>query len=275
MYKAYMLDENEILELVSDYSDEAIYSPIVDVKQLKNNLRKMLFHAHSTNAALKASDLWDSFFPNIDIPVFLSHSSQDKTIVRKLANYLFINFGIVSFIDSDLWGCIQDLQVAIDKKFCLQPGKQYTYDYADRNYSTAHTHMILSYALTRMINQSECFIFLKSDNSIAINDSIKGTFSPWIFHELITVDTIEITRPGRINDKVAESIESSLKQLSEQRLKVHYPIPCRRLLHLSPKILTKLEEIKKTDNTQYEDWEFYLNSLYNIAIKSNRKFYET
>lgn len=264
MYKAYMLDENEILELVSDYSDEAIYSPIVDVKQLKNNLRKMLFHAHSTNAALKASDLWDSFFPNIDIPVFLSHSSQDKTIVRKLANYLFINFGIVSFIDSDLWGCIQELQVEIDKQFCLQPGKQHTYDYADRNYSTAHTHMILSYALTRMINQSECFIFLKSDNSVTINDSIEGTFSPWIFHELITVDTIEIIRPDRIDDELAKSIESSVKHFSEQRLKVHYPIPCRRLLHLSHRMLTNLEKINISENTQYEEWELYLNSLYEL-----------
>ena len=264
MYKAYMLDENEIFALISDYPDEAIYPPIVDDKQLKNNLRKLMFHALETNTALKASTLWDSFFPCTDIPVFLSHSSQDKTVVRKLANYLYREFGIISFIDSDLWGCIQDLQVEIDKKFCLQPGKQHTYDYDDRNYSTAHTHMILSYALTRMINQSECFIFLKSDNSVAINDSIEGTFSPWIFHELITVDTIEIIRPDRIDDELAKSIESSVKLFSEQRLKVHYPIPCRRLLHLSSRMLNSLEKMSLPKNTNYKRWELYLNSLYEL-----------
>lgn len=260
MYKAYMIDENEISELISDYPEEAQYPHIVDTEQLKIKLRKILFHTQSTNMALKASELWDSFFPSIDIPVFLSHSSQDKNIVRKLANYLYINFNIVSFIDSDLWGCIQDLQVEIDKKFCLQPGKQHIYDYDDRNYSTAHTHMILSYALTRMINQSECFIFLKSDNSVAINDSIEGTFSPWIFHELTTVDTIEIIRPDRIDDELAKSIESSVKHFSEQRLKVHYPIPCRRLLHLSPRMLTNLKKLDITDG----DWETYLTSLYSF-----------
>ena len=260
MYKAYMIDENEISELISNYPEETLYPPIVDTEQLKINLRKILFHTQSTNMALKASTLWDSFFPCTDIPVFLSHSSQDKTVVRKLANYLYHEFGIISFIDSDLWGCIQDLQVEIDKQFCLQPGKQHTYDYDERNYSTAHTHMILSYALTRMINQSECFIFLKSDNSVTIDDSIIGTFSPWIFHELITVDTIELTRPDRIDDEFAKSIESSLKHFSEQRLKVHYPIPCRRLLHLSPRMLINLKKLDIADG----DWETYLTSLYSF-----------
>lgn len=260
MYKAYMIDENEISELISNYPEETLYPPIVDTEQLKINLRKILFHTQSTNMALKASTLWDSFFPCTDIPVFLSHSSQDKTVVRKLANYLYHEFGIISFIDSDLWGCIQDLQVEIDKQFCLQPGKQHTYDYDERNYSTSHTHMILSYALTRMINQSECFIFLKSDNSVAIDDSIIGTFSPWIFHELITVDTIELTRPDRIDDEFAKSIESSLKHFSEQRLKVQYPIPCRRLLHLSPRMLINLKKLDIADG----DWETYLTSLYSF-----------
>lgn len=62
MYKAYMIDENEISELISDYPEEVLYPPIVDTEQLKINLRKILFHTQSTNMALKASTLWDSFF---------------------------------------------------------------------------------------------------------------------------------------------------------------------------------------------------------------------
>lgn len=62
MYKAYMVDENEIFDLISDYPEEALYSPIVDIEELKINLRKILFHAQSSNTVLKASTLWDSFF---------------------------------------------------------------------------------------------------------------------------------------------------------------------------------------------------------------------
>ena len=268
MYKSFIIDENELSELVDDYSDSPIYSPVVDVGTLKNNLRKLILSSQTGDKSIKAKNIWDSFFPKVNMPVFLSHSSKDKTFVRKFANWLFTNFGIVSFIDSDLWGCISELQKEIDQSYCLQPGKTSTYDYDERNYSTAHVHMILSYALTRMIQNAECFIFIKSNNSISVEDSVMGTFSPWIFHELATVDTIQIKRPERMDEELRKSIESAYVQFNEEMrsMKIQYPVPCKKLVYLDINDLTKLCKLEYPEESIYEDWEFYLNELYKITL---------
>ena len=49
-----------------------------------------------------------------------------------------------------------------------------------------------------MINETECFFFLETENSVIDPKEVaKETDSPWLFHELAVVDTIEIKVPKR------------------------------------------------------------------------------
>ena len=126
------------------------------------------------------------------------------------------------------------MQKKIDDDFCVDErsyGCDYDekfYNYSDRNSSTAHLHMMLSHALTQMIDSAECFIFLKSSNSYTLEDTQNGTFSPWIFHELATVNTIKRNR-NRISlpsdeSLVEKDVSQPLLESVQNKLKVFYPV---------------------------------------------------
>ena len=93
---------------------------------------------------------------------------------------------------------------------------------------------MLCHALTQMIDEAECFIFLKSSNSISIKNSVEGTFSPWIFHELATVETI---RENKSRDSIPDDIsECDIKPLMENAdcdKKVFYPISLKKSFALT------------------------------------------
>lgn len=180
----------------------------VDKEIINSNLIKYFEEASIEKGCLKASTINNIIYPLEDCHVFISHSRDDIKNAIKLANSLWTNFHIKSFIDSLFWGYITDLQSAMDLKICRYNPKRNTWNYSDRNYSTACVHMLLSNALTEMIRNTECFIFIDSNNSITIDEAEveKDTSSPWIFHELYTVNTIQPIIPERLR-KDAKSIE--------------------------------------------------------------------
>ena len=124
--------------------------------------------------------------------IFISHSHKDINKVKAFAGWLKSCFGLEAFIDSCSWGYCDDLLNKIDKKYCYNP-KSKTYNYDLRNYTTSHVHMMLSTALTEMIDNTECIIFFNTPNSISLateldqirkNGKAAKTVSPWIYHEL-------------------------------------------------------------------------------------------
>ena len=55
--------------------------------------------------------------------------------------------------------------------------------------------MMLSNSLNKMIDKSECIIFLESENSLDVKEIIKnGTSSPWIYSELIATELINVRK---------------------------------------------------------------------------------
>lgn len=182
---------------------------------------------------LDATEIWDTWFPSIRADVFISHSSRDVENARKMASWLYSVFGIKSFIDSEVWGFADDLLAEVDKKYAKNENKENSYIYEKRNATTANVHMMLTYALTRMIDQTECIFFLESENSIPIKDNeFEKTFSPWIFHELATIDLITIRNPVR-EHCFSKSAAANEGVLQENLLKISYPAVSRRLIPLS------------------------------------------
>lgn len=159
--------------------------------------------------------------------IFISHSHCDLNRVKAFAGWLYECFGLEAFIDSCSWGYCDDLLNKIDKKYCYDP-KRKTYDYQLRNYTTSHVHMMLSTALTEMMDNTECVIFFNTPNSINMADELEKiekkskketTISPWIYHELSMTTMLRSKRPQR-----KEKIIEHFAQDARDRLTIQYDV---------------------------------------------------
>lgn len=149
------------------------------------------------DGSLDASAIEEDWFPEISADVFLSHSHVDEKAVINFAGYLYQEFGIMSFIDSTVWGYADNLLKQIDEKYCVKTRDEKgnsTYSYEKRNRSTTHVHLLLQGALAKMINRCECLIFVNTPKSMKIAD-VQGetcTASPWIYSEILMASTFPV-----------------------------------------------------------------------------------
>ncbi|WP_172196658.1 hypothetical protein [Saccharibacillus qingshengii] len=141
------------------------------------------------DGSIDGSRLQDDWFPTIKADVFISHSHDDENSALEIAGWLKVRFGLVAFIDSCIWGYCNDLLKQIDNEYCFRK-EDGMYDYNLRNYSTSHVHMMLSTALTKMMDKTETLFFLNTPNSINTQQAINKTYSPWIYHELATSEKL-------------------------------------------------------------------------------------
>ncbi len=136
-----------------------------------------------------------------------------------------------------------------------------------RNYTTAHVHMMLSTALTEMLDKTECVIFFNTPNSINMSeeiDSIKKneqTLSPWIYHELVMTTVLPSKRPDR-----AQHIVEHFEQRAEASLKVQYDVSkaLRQMVNLSDDNLLNWNQ--RWDKYPIKIKEEALDLLYEIAF---------
>ncbi|CDH90270.1 conserved hypothetical protein [Clostridium botulinum B str. Eklund 17B (NRP)] len=164
------LDEWEIIRIPKDvmlncekldyYSiGKSIY------RHIQKRINEALDNYIGVDGTINGSELQSDWFPSINAHVFLSHSHKDEKLAIRLAEWLYYNFGLITFIDSYIWSYSDDLLKKIDEKYCKNKKKRIYY-YDTRNISTSHVHMMLMNALMKMIDKSECVFFLNTDNSI-------------------------------------------------------------------------------------------------------------
>lgn len=134
------------------------------------------------DGSLNEMRIEDDWFPEVKAHVFLSHSHNDIDFVKSFAGWLNKKFGIIAFIDSSVWGNSDDLLKSIDNKFCVSSrddnGAIETYAYKLRNKSTSNVYMILYTALMKMIDNTECLMFINTPSSLKWSDMIskKGIY---------------------------------------------------------------------------------------------------
>jgi hypothetical protein len=209
-------------------------------KRIHEGLEKYL----NTEAVLDGTMMQEDWFPNVNAHVFISHSHQDEKLAGLLADKLYENFKILSFIDSFVWGFADELLKKIDDKYCKNKSIG-SYDYKKRNYSTSHVHMMLATALTKMIDKAECLVFLNTPNSVSTNGIIAQTYSPWIYHEIATTKTIRIKRPGRVTKQIHGLTKEAAEKLMES-LKIGYKVDFDNLTILDHNFLGKWVDSGKT-----------------------------
>ena len=131
------------------------------------------------NGTLKAKDIEDDWFPKIDCHMFISHSHQDFDKVISLVGWLHCLFGIEAFVDAVAWKNVEDLKESLINMYQSS-------DYEDKKkeldrIASINSYLILNSALEKMIDSTECFVFIDTENSLV--DGRKHTKSPWIYTE--------------------------------------------------------------------------------------------
>ncbi len=168
----------------------------------EEEVKKCLSEYITVDGIINTSKLKADWFSITKKDIFISHSHQDIERVKAFAGWLYENFGLEAFVDCCSWGYCDELLQKIDKKYCYNP-KRDTYNYSLRNYTTSHVHMMLSTALTEMMNQTECVIFFNTPNSINMSEELKKidknkkTLSPWIYHELLMTSLLKENKPDK------------------------------------------------------------------------------
>ena len=192
------------------------------------------------------------WFPEVGAHVFLSHSSKDKDNAITLAGYLYHKFNIITFIDSCIWGHSNDLLKILDKKYSLLENDNATYNYDKRNRSTSHIHMMLSSALTMMIDKAECLIFLNTPNSVSTKQACSTTGSPWIYSEITTSRFIHKRIPIR-----HRKIQLSKNIKTFDSLDIQYPLSTSHLSNIN-----STDFIEWFNKSTCENYEDALDSFY-------------
>lgn len=211
--------------------------------------------------SLDGTKIIESWFPQIDAHIFISHSRKDKDAVIALSGWLYENFGLKSFIDSCIWGYGNDLIQMLDNKYSWLDETHRAYDYNKVVFTSSHVHMMLSTALFSMIDKTECLFFYDTHNSIESFDSVDKTESPWIYSEIAFSEIVRRTTPPRIATLLESRNYSSLQGGGsfEKSLNIKYDVNSKHL--------------KEIDHTTLNEWFKYnykgdeaLDKLYEITF---------
>ncbi len=154
---------------------------------------------------IDASKIQNDWFPLLDANVFISHSHADIREVTLFAGLLEKYFGLKPFIDCYVWGYYQDiLKLLLD----INPNA----DWKTISYLSSNVHLMLSTALSMMIDKCEVLFFYDTPNSISAKDVITKTNSAWIYHEIGISDIIRKKSP--IEHRTKSNNFSMLKEAS-------------------------------------------------------------
>ncbi|WP_127544975.1 hypothetical protein [Paenibacillus amylolyticus] len=262
MFTGFQLEyDNGMFQSYKSYGEEQYE---LSKSQTKVELEKYI----NKNNSLSGKAMQEDWFPEIEADIFLSHSHNDMNEVYSLAGWLHKEMNLKVFIDSCVWGNSKDLLKAIDDEYSRHEDSElYDYDYNKRNFSTSHVHMLLSTALTKMIDKTECVFFLKTPSSISAKEVIsERTKSPWIYHELAMT---ELIRKKTIMEHRKHIFNENFSEVIAKSLNIEYDVSLKHLLSLDLNDLNAWLKLQKQD---LEDkTSFPLDHLYKMKLQAKSK----
>lgn len=245
MFARYILDDMHLSKFDEKYKTIGENIWINNRKTLEDvNLEHYLIYNNSLSSELIEED----WFPSVKADVFLSHSHDDLDTAKCIAGYLKEKYGINTFIDSCVWGYMDELLKKFDVMYAKKTDKSYYY--SKRNKTTAVAHMLLTAALTKMIDKTECIMFLNTPKAIHMNKikSTPSTFSPWIYHEVLMCNCLNISIPKDINGLLQEIVQE-YTQFSD--IKVEFKVCFDKFTHLNFDSLCNLIPTNRDLGNQY------------------------
>lgn len=258
------------------YSDFEEYESVGEkyYEEIKTDIQSSLEQFIGIDGVIDGVKLQENWFPTKQkFSVFLSHSHDDENLAIALAGFLKKELNLNTFIDSCLWRYSNDLLREIDEKYCRNSNST-SFDYDKRNYSTSYVHMMLSIALSRMIDECETVFFLNSENSISIGEEInrERTASPWIYNELSLADIIKIRSINCYRDKFLQFSHSAYDAVNESSsLQIKYDVDkiLRSFISLFRKDLISCAKEWKSNYKSFQSALDYIYLSKGIIVPKN------
>lgn len=241
MYRGFSIELDECESLLKDIAfDDTIDVNKEDNGKLKTSLIKQLEKLYIGSSELKSDEIEEDWFPDLKFDIFISHSHRDcDTLVKKFAKWLYDEFGLKAFVDSQVWGnkndLIQYLAQKNPKGICSTCPDIVT-----------GVNAILNMALLKMMDNTECFMFLSTKNSVIAKSDY--TYSPWIYSELEMSNKLRCRMPRRLcyQRQACSSIRTfSQLHLYIQSIPLVYRINRTHLEEITQQQLVKWQQSKK------------------------------
>ena len=268
MYSKFRIKDNSFNAISFDVGDKLKGSSLAT--NFKKQVKKRLDLKFKDGEIIDGTATMEEWFPQIKCDIFLSHSHKDLKRAKEFSGWLKNKFGLDVFIDSNIWGNINDLLKSIDNEYCYNK-KSKTYSYEKRNITTSHVHMMLINALAEMMDKTECLMFLETPNSIKLKKMLHEveTASPWIYSELALSKLIKTKKPERYSQKIiAKERMFSLSESKSREIEISYKTDISHLIELSGNDLSNWKNFHESI-TQFIDNP--LDILYALKIKENGK----
>lgn len=157
---------------------------------------------------LNMGDIEGKLFPSPDNSprVFISHSHFNENHVLFLVGFLSL-MSIECFVDSWQWGYIDKIQLMLDEEYSKID--EYIYSYEKVIHTTSIVKPLLISAITKVIDKTECAIFLHTeDSTLSVDNHPLGTSSPWLYLENIAM--------GILRPKIPSYLEKKMKYYSKE-----------------------------------------------------------
>ncbi|MBW5398455.1 hypothetical protein E6A47_00115 [Brachyspira pilosicoli] len=242
------IDMNKYIERLQIQSEEDyinLYDEVIE--EYKKEIDTKINIIRNNKKDINATDLQNTWFPSVSSHIFLSHSHADENIAKLIAGYLYDKLKLRVFIDSTIW------QYANDKLLeLIEYNVNWKYLYTDLKVCSIddvfrfkdNINIMLLMALTKMIDITDCFIFLNTKNSTNMyNDN--QTYSPYIYYELgISRYIRKVKRIGRFYKQFSRSTEE---------MKMIFDLSTDHLIDLDMNSFIAWSNIKKKDFNALED----------------------
>ena len=243
MYRAFnvKIADNEMDSLLRNSNQ--LYNNFLDIYlSNKFNIQRSLENFLLPNNAIDVQSLEQDWFPSVDAHVFISHSHKNIELVKKFEKWLYQQFGIKSFVDSNVWRYADNLIQQIDDTYSLlnidYEKDIKTYNYQNCLISSSHVHMMLATALLKMIDKIDYIFFLNTPQSLSLNNIHQFTYSPWIYYEL---SLLQFIRKKISRSRIAEGEMRKSFSMGAENLAMAFPVDIKNLYKLSMVELSKWE----------------------------------
>lgn len=219
MYKKFKLKSSELKKFNNLISDNIPDSHLIYANKPSDEIKQTIYE--TANGDISSEALIAFLFPEETPHIFISHSSKDMKLAIRLANKLYNESGIISFIDSQVWNHIDLAIDTMHKDYCRIPDTR-SYNYTKSNILLSNLYSLLSMSLMDVMDRSDSVIFIESQNSTIdkiIKDdkwntgedlsSSEATYSPWIYSEINYANKLRINHHKDRQSVMLESVEKS------------------------------------------------------------------
>lgn len=221
MKKVFKINQSEI----KSFYDDKPMSYVSAIERYNENnkyqeLIRYFFNIYKEDEMISADKIILEYYSQQKYDVFISYSSKDIDDARCLKNFINNELKLKCFLDCDVWGNAYEIMSIIDSKFNRVNESNFLYEYEGVQQVSINVSMMLTTALTHMLEKCSVVIFIESENSISnIDGREKGkfeirdkTYSPWLYHEISMVNMMNRIQSGKrtFTKKASTKFEYSL-----------------------------------------------------------------